>query len=190
MKWKKHCIQRGFQHGFSHLPSLVFLVSYSDNDIINNYSSHQEVSSVSASRSPFCTVFIPTQISRDCLFSSLPRFVCKNLAVAFHSLVISFLFLWCVIYQDLGFFRFRQLFLQTFDSAVAFPLQCSHHPAPRVQCSICLFCICTVCIFPVHYLDIQMTIRNPPDYHLHKYTMKRTQQAKATCFFVTAFLCL
>lgn len=79
---------------FSHLPSLVSLVSYSDNDI-NNYSSHQEVSSVSTSRSTFCTVFIPTQISRDCLFSSLPRVVCKNPPVAFHSFVISFLFLWC-----------------------------------------------------------------------------------------------
>lgn len=174
---------------FSHLPSLVSLVSYSDNDI-NNYSSHQEVSSVSTSRSIFFTIFISTQISRDCLFSSLPRLVWKNLPVAFHSLVVSFYFSGAVIYQDLGFFRFRQLFLQTFGSAVAFPLQCSHHPAPRVQCSICLFYVCTFCVFPVHYLDIQMTTCNPSDYHLHKYTMKTTQPAKASCFFVTAFLAL
>lgn len=138
----------------------------------------------------FFTVFISTQISRDSLFSSLPRFVCKNLPVVFHSLVISFYFSAAVIYQGLAFFRFRQLFLQTFDSAVAFPLQCSHHPAPRVQCSICLFYVYTVCVFPVYYLDIQMTICNPFNYHLHKYTMKRTQPAKASCFFVTAFLSL
>lgn len=60
---------------------------------------------------------------------SVPRFGCDGPLLPFAPSALPFYYFSCAVtYQDLSFFRLRQLFPLTYDPTVAFPLRYSYHP--------------------------------------------------------------